>query len=261
MCPCAGGTCRWWQAADEFLRRNAAGINRAELAACLAAVIRNGPSKTSRVPLIVGPTNAAKSTIFNPIISVFGFSNVLHRPGEKATMALANCVKKGKRFIYWDEYRPVEYAARDTVPVGTFLSLFGGGSLEIQVSQTFNNGNAEFQWKRGVAMTAKADGLWDPIPALAGMVPVTREDITHMQSRVHQFHATAPVPENVVADVPNCRESFCRWLLVEAAEFASRHVERPLRELPGRAVPVLPLVQPGVGAAQEDAARADHIAG
>ena len=133
--------------------------------------------------------------------------------------------------------------------------------METQVSQTFNNGNAEFQWKRGVVMPAKADGLWDPIPALAGMVPVTREDITHMQSRVHQFHATAPVPESVVANVPNCRESFCRWLLVEAAEFASRHVERPLRELPGRAVPVLPLVQPGAGAGQELAARADHIAG
>ena len=39
------------------------------------------------------------------------FANVVHRPGEKASMTLANIVKSNKRFIFWDEYRPVEFAA------------------------------------------------------------------------------------------------------------------------------------------------------
>ena len=156
-------------------------------------------------------------------------------------MALANCAKKRKRFIYWDEYRPVEFAARGTVPVGTFLSLFGGGSLEIQVSQSFQDGNAELQWKRGAAMTAKDDGLWDPVPPLAGLVPVTREDIRHMQSRVVQFHASAPLQPTALATVPKCKESFCRWLVVEAAAFASRAVAAPPPRLAGRALPQLPL--------------------
>lgn len=239
-CRCGDGRCQWWQAADDFLQRNASTIDRGELAACLAAVIRHGPGKTTRVPLIVGPTNAAKSTILDPIISVFGFANVLHRPGEKASMALANLAKRGKRFIYWDEYRPVEFAARGTIPVGSFLSLFGGGSLEVQVSQSFHNGNAEVRWSRGAAMTAKDEGLWDPIPPLPGCTPVTREDIRHMQQRVHQFTARAAVPDSSLVMVPKCRESFCRWLVVESAQFANRVVERPLQQLVGRALPVLP---------------------
>lgn len=157
-CSCGDGACQWWHAADSFFTRNAGTIDRGFFASSLAMVICRGPSKTSRVPLVLGPTCAAKSTVLDPLVEVFGFQNVLHRPGEKATMALANCAKKGKRFIYWDEYRPVEFAARGTVPVGTFLSLFGGGSLEIQVSQSFQNGNAELQWKRGAAMTAKDEG-------------------------------------------------------------------------------------------------------
>ena len=164
-------------------------------------------------------------------------------------MALSNVAKRGKRFIYWDEYRPVEYAARGTVPVGSFLSLFGGGSLEVQVSQSYHDGNAEVQWRRGAAMTAKGDGLWDPLPPLPGWMPVTREDIQHMQARAHQFNAMVPVPGNTLACVPKCRESFCRWLLAEATQFASRVVERPLRQLPGRALPLLPVADEGAGSA------------
>ena len=215
-------------------------MNRHELAACLAKVIYSGPGKTARVPLIVGATNSAKSTVLNPIVNVFGFSNVVHRPGEKASMALANITKQNKRFIYWDEYRPVEFAARGTVPVGSFLSLFAGGCLEIQVSQNFQNGNAEMVWRRGAAMTAKEEGLWDPIPPLAGLVPVTKEDIKHMQSRVSQFLATAPVPERAFVDVPYCKESFCRWLVADAGSVATGVAERPLRRLRGRALPALP---------------------
>ena len=239
-CKCPGGLCQWWEAAESFFDRNVATIDRRELASALALVINQGPGKNSRVPLIVGATNSAKSTVLNPLISLFGFSRVVHRPGEKASMALANVTKKHKRFIYWDEYRPVEYAARGTVPVGTFLSLFSGGALEITVSQSFQNGNTEMRWCRGAAMTAKDEGLWDPVPPLPGLIPVTREDIRHMQGRVRQFLAMAPVPPEGLADVPYCKESFCRWLLSESAQSATSSIERPLRQLTGRMVPALP---------------------
>ena len=241
-CSCGNGVCQWWEAADDFFARNSATITREELASSMARVVLHGPGKEARVPLIVGSTNAGKSTVLKPLIKVFGFGNVVHRPAEKATMALANVTKRCKRFIFWDEYRPVEFAVRGTVPVGTFLSLFGGTPLEIQLSQSFNDGNGETLWKRGAAMTAKADGLWDPMAALAGMTAVTAEDIRHMQSRVHQFHALAPVPSNVLASVPDCPETWCRWIVADAARAAVGQVQRPLalKRLSGRAPPPLP---------------------
>ena len=239
-CKCGGGVCQWYEAADEFFKNNAATINRCEFAGCLAKVIREGPGKDSRVPLIAGATNASKSTVLSPVVKVFGFKAVVHRPGEKASMALTNVTKRGKRFIFWDEYRPVEYAARGTVPVGSFLSLLGGTSLEVQVSQSFQSGHEEIVWRRGAALTAKEEGLWDPLPCLPGLVPVTREDIRHMQSRVHQFNALVPVPGSNIVKVPDCAESFCRWLLVDAAAFATGRVERPVQKLQGRALPPLP---------------------
>ena len=238
-CRC-GQRCQWWEAADDFFIRNSATIDRQELAACLARVICDGPSKTCRVPLVIGTTNSAKGTVLNPIVQVFGFSNVVHRPGEKASMALANITKKSKRFIFWDEYRPVEYAARGTVPVGTFLSLFGNASLEIQVSQSFQNGNAEIHWKHGAAMTAKEEGLWDLITPLPGLVPVTEEDIKHMQSRVHQFNAAAALQTGALLTVPACKGTFCRWLVIDAALFAVGAVQRPICCLQGWAPPELP---------------------
>ena len=243
-CRCEGGLCQWWEAADDFFKRNKATMNRHEFATSLAKIIQNGPGKNSRVPLIVGGTNCGKSTVLNAIIAVFGFENIVHRPGETASMALANISKGNKRFIYWDEARPVELAARGTVPVGSFLSLFSGGALELTISQSFNNGNAEIRWQRGAAMTAKEEGLWDPVPSLPGVVPVSKEDIRHMQSRVHQFVVTAPVPRETLggdfAEVPECRESFCRWLVLESTAYAYQAVERPLRHLSGRALPPMP---------------------
>ena len=241
-CGCGNGLCQWWEAADDFFARNSETLDRQALASSLARVICEGPTKTSRVPLIVGHTNAAKSTVLTPIVKVFGFKNVVHRPGEKASMALANVTKANKRFIFWDEYRPVEFAARGTVPVGTFLSLFGGTPLEIQVSQSFHDGNGETLWRRGAAMTAKEEGLWDAIPPLPGLTPVTKEDIRHMQSRVEQHRATVPVPKDTLATVPDCKESWCRWVVVDASKYATGSPERPLkvRRLTGRALPALP---------------------
>ena len=250
-CHCGFGVCQWWEAALEFFDRNAATLDRKALASALAGVIRFGPGKNSRVPLIVGSTNAAKSTVLNAIIDVFGFSNIVHRPGEKASMALANVMHEHKRFIYWDEYRPVEFAARGTVPVGQFLSLFSGGALEITLSQSFNNGNGECRWRRGAAMTAKEEELWVPVPAILGLMPVTSEDIRHMKTRVRQFYAKVAVTGDM-ADVPQCGPSFCRWVLSDAALFANGDPERPLRKLKGKALPALPasyVIPPGGQAA------------
>ena len=65
-----------------------------------------------------------------------------------------------------------------------------------------------------------------PIP---GLLFVSREDIRHMQSRVVELKAMADLPEEVLVTVPKCPESFCRWLAVEASQFVSREVPRPLR--------------------------------
>ena len=72
---------------------------------------------------------------------------------------LASIGKEGKCFMYFDEFRPLEFAARGTVPVGTFLSLFSGGPLELTRSQSFHDGSASVRWTRGAAMTAKEEGL------------------------------------------------------------------------------------------------------
>jgi hypothetical protein len=37
-----------------------------------------------------------------------------------------------KRFIFWDDFRPVDYAEDDSIPVPLFLSLFIGKPTEIQ---------------------------------------------------------------------------------------------------------------------------------
>jgi hypothetical protein len=71
------------------------------LAACLARIINEGPGKNARVPIIEGASNSAKSTVFKPVVKVFGFQNLCHRPSEKASMALVSVTKKNKRFIFW----------------------------------------------------------------------------------------------------------------------------------------------------------------
>ena len=90
-------------------------------------------------------------------------------------------------------------------------------------------------------MTAKADGLWDPVPPLPGLMPVTSEDISHMKSRVTQFEVLVPVPGGRLAKVPECKKIFCRWLVADATELANGNPEHGL-ELPrlkSRAVPAL----------------------
>lgn len=225
-CSCEGD-CGWSQAAQAFFERNSQWVDEDRLAACVAAVIQGGPAKTRRVPLLVGPSNAGKSTIFDPVDSVFGAEAVFHTPAMGSPMALANLALRKKRFLYLDDYRPVEYAFSTakkpaTIPVVTFLKLAGGQSFEVQVSQSFQNGNIDLQWTKGAAITAKDEGLWQP----AGNV--SPEDIRHIQSRVEQFTAKEQLPIKSLRDVPMCKQSWASWVVTRSAAFAARSVPSSL---------------------------------
>lgn len=253
-CGCSQhGCCEWWGAAEEFFERNrwTADVRQA-LAACLRKVIVEGPSKTARVPLIVGPTNACKSTLLEPIDAVFGFGNVLHKPKLGASCPLSKLPRGGKRFLFFDDYRPVEYAAlpRDnpTISVTTFLAMFCGQPFDVQVSQSFNDGHPEVTWRRGVAMTAKDEDLWYP------MGKVTREDIRHMQSRVVQFVATEQLAPEQFATTPKCAESWARWVVADSAAFAGRSMLRAPPRVRARHVPNLPILSAGATDESGDAA-------
>ena len=80
----------------------------------------------------------------------------------------------------------------------------------------------------GAAITAKEEGLWDPIGH------VTREEIRHMQARVGIHRATHVAGEKSdnFDHSPACGSSWCRWVVVDSVAFASRQPPRPF---PGRA--------------------------
>ncbi len=211
-----------------------------------------GPSKTARVPLIVGPTNACKSTLLEPVDAVFGFGNVLHKPKLGASCPLSKLPRGGKRFLFFDDYRPVEYAAfpRDnpTISVTTFLAMFCGQPFDVQVSQSFNDGHPEVTWRRGAAMTAKEEDLWHP------MGKVTREDIRHMRSRAAQFVAIDQLAPEQFATTPKCAESWARWVVADSMAFAGRSISRPLPRVRARQVPRLPLASASATDEHVDAA-------
>jgi hypothetical protein len=164
----------------------------------------------------VGPSNSGKSTIVNPFDTLFGFSAVHHKPAEGSSFALRNIARKHKRFLYWDDYRPVEYAQSDgkktaTVPVAAFLSLFQGEALEINASQSFHDGNMDVAWKKGCVITAKVKDLWKPTGN------ISEEDIEHMRNRCEMFVATAKVAKT--HSVPKCEVCMARWIRDGSAEF------------------------------------------
>ena len=114
------------------------------------------------------------------------------------------------RFIYWDEYYPVQYAHTGCVPVGDFLSVYQGKPTEARQAQNHHDGNEEVEWHGGAAMTGPKEGLWDPVPkAGPGTFAVTKENIRHMQNRVELFEATGTIPQKMLRSVPNCKETFC----------------------------------------------------
>lgn len=159
-CMCTvGGQREWLRTAEGFFERNIATIDAGRFAACLAKVVCDGPCKQSRVPLLVGTTNAGKSTVLDSLDDVFGPEPVFHTPALGASMPLANLATKPKRFIYFDENQPVTFVAQPhrapTVPAITFMKLLAGQSLEVQVPLNANEGNVDFVWKRGAAITCK----------------------------------------------------------------------------------------------------------
>ena len=123
---------------QEFFAANQNTLSRDHLATALRAIIMGGPAKTRRTPMLVGPSNTGKSTLVSPFVQLFGFRSVFHKPALKSAFALRN-ILKDKRFLYWDDYRPVQYA-QATVEVGTVLSLFNGLPFEVQMPQNVHDG-------------------------------------------------------------------------------------------------------------------------
>jgi hypothetical protein len=239
-CQCGDGGCEWWAAAADFFDRNPS-VNKELLASSLRKVIAQGPSKTTRVPLITGPRNAGKSTVLEPLTELFGPQNVVNKPKLGASCPLGKLAKDGKRFIFFDDFRPVEYASlpkdNPTVAATTFLAMFCGQPFDIQVSQSFHDGHPEMVWRRGAAITAKAEGLWDATKN------VPKEEIRHMQARVMEFQAEATLAERNFRVIPKCKESFARWLVVDSVAFAGR-LPIQLQENRSRLqVPTLPIEQ------------------
>ena len=219
-CP-QGNTCSYARAAQRFFDANAETLSRTGLAAALRNILISGPSKTTRAPMIVGPTIwEIHLGLTND--TLFGFGRVFHKPALGSSSALRNILKE-KRFLFWDDFRPVEYGHR-TVPVTTFLSLFQGQPFEVQVSQSFNDGNVDFEWHHGCVLTAKSEGLWAP----AGCVD--DEDIRHMKSRVLLFHCMATVQS--MKDTMPCARCMCSWIVDGARDFDAAQTLR---------VPQLPL--------------------
>lgn len=218
-CACPHGDgCTYRSAAATIFEKNPSGMNKEKLALALRAIILTGPSKTARVPLLAGESNTAKTTLVLPFDVVFGKRHVFHKPALRSKFALRNLMKD-KRFLLWDDYRPVDYA-QETVEVSTFLSLFTGQLFEVQVSQAFNDGNPDFQWQHGCVLTAKSQDLWTP----SGVV--SKEDIYHMQNRVEMFHCSAKVHK--IVDVTPCAECMCQWILKACHDFDAKSVLLPL---------------------------------
>lgn len=135
VCRTAAGTCPngpqcgYACAAAQFFQANSSTISRDSLAAALRDILNNGPSKTTRVPLIVGPTNSGKTTIVKPFVDLFGFKHVFHQPARNSNFALRNLLHEHKRFIFWDDYRPVEL--RDQSGWGGVQPRSGGGPARL----------------------------------------------------------------------------------------------------------------------------------
>ena len=218
-CPHLPQVCPYGAAAGMIFQQNANSFSPHRLAVALRTIIHTGPSKTCRVPMLVGPSNTGKSTLVYPFDDLFGPKHVFHKPALGSTFALRNITKR-KRFILWDDYRPVEFAHCQTVPVASFLSLFIGKPTEVQVSQSFNDGNADVQWQHGAVFTAKQEGLWDPTPR------VSAEDVRHLKNRVELFEFKHTIA--ALQDVESCAGCMARWVVCFSADFATGTVQRPL---------------------------------
>lgn len=222
QCP-FGADCGYAAAATRIFDANSDTLRKDHLATCLRDIILTGPSKTTRTPLLAGATNTGKTTLVLPFDQVFGPDRVFRKPALGSKFALRNILRH-KRFLLWDDYRPVEFA-QCTVQVSTFLSLFTGQPFEVQVSQSFTDGNIDFKWQQGCVLTAKAEGLWQPLGC------VSQEDIRHMQSRVTVFPINSQVPN--LRDIDPCPVCLCKWVTSGAAAHdAAIVLQSPLQVAP-----------------------------
>jgi len=211
VCPHGVGQCTYCNAAETIFKENAGTLCQKQLAGALRDILTHGPKKTYRVPFLVGPSNTGKSTLVYPFDDLFHPKRVLHKPALGSPFGLRNLIGGSKRFIFWDDFRPVEYAQEKSVPVSMFLSLFIGQWSEIQVSQAFNDGNKDIKWEQGALFTGKQEGLWEPTKA------VSPEEIKHMRNRVREFVFTAVLPEGAMKDVVSCPVCMAKWIVSSAA--------------------------------------------
>ena len=205
-CPHGDQECSYRAAAQQVFTRNAATLCPWQLAKAIRDVLVTGPTKTTPVPFLVGPSNSCKSTLLYPFDDLFTPKRVLHKPALGSTFGLRNLVGDEKLLIFWDDFAPVQYASEKTVPVSTFLSLFIGKNTEIQVSQSFNDGNEDIKWNRGVLFTGKQEGLWEPTKY------VSEEDIKHLRNRVREFIFSVALPKELLKEVTSCAVCMCRWI-------------------------------------------------
>ena len=219
-CP-HGSACNYHRCSEEVLNNNASNWDRKRLAASLRNIIITGPTKDTRVPFLVGKTNTGKSTLVDPFDVLFGHSSVFHLPSiTDERFALSNWCRN-KRFVYWDEFSPVEYADQGVLPATTFKKAFGGKYFEVQRAQNWHDGNDDFRWQRGAVFTNKAIELWTPTEN------VSLEDIQHMQSRVEMFPCTHVVkrPGTVgVQDGEECAVHMARWIRDGAVAYDAAQV-------------------------------------
>ena len=220
-----GDDCAYHLAAQEFFARNARNFSMEDLAQALRLVLVAGPSKQARVPFLVGATNTGKSSLVDSFDQVFGASRVYHLPAvTDPKYALRNWMKN-KRFVLWDEFSPVEFAHHNVLPVTVFKKAFNGQWFEIQVPQSFHDGNVDFRWQRGAVFTNKLEGLWTPTRK------VPQEDIRHIKSRVHLFECDSEFapPGEVRPEIPQCAVHLCKWIVAGAARFdAQAMVTQPI---------------------------------
>ncbi|CAK0871463.1 unnamed protein product [Prorocentrum cordatum] len=232
VCRCAeetcphGPACSYRSAVETIFSRSAASFDVRELAASLRDILMVGPKKTTRVPFLVGPSNSGKSTVVYPFDDLFTPKRVLHKPALGSSFGLRNLASGTKRFIFWDDFRPVEFAHEKTVPVSLFLSLFVGQHTEIQVSQSFNDGNKDVCWNHGAVFTGKLEGLWGTTNKVGA------EDIRHMQNRARQFPFTSVLSDGSLQDVLSCAPCMTAWIVREAAKSDAVGVFRPAPAAP-----------------------------
>ena len=210
--PCPhGDTCAYKHAAAEIFAKNSRTLDRSRLANALRAIIQNGPAKHTRIVLLAGPSNSGKSTLMYPFDDIFGAKYVLHKPALGSTFALRNITRK--RFIFWDDYNPVEFAHEKTVTKSIFLSLFIGKHAEVQCSQSFSDGNKDVIWNRGVVFTAKSEGLWTPTSR------VSEEDIKHLRNRCDEYLFEHVFERTALKEVPCCTHCMAAWIIEGARDY------------------------------------------